>query len=731
MKLFIPVALTFLNVVCAFSQQIAFPGAEGFGKYAAGGRGGIVVEVTNLSDAGSGSLRDALTGTSYRNKPRTIVYRVSGTIELQSPINVSNDAYITIAGQTAPGDGICIKNYAINISDCHDIIIRHIRFRPGDKQNCTACDDIDAHSYRNSYHIILDHCSLSWSIDDVLDLTVTTGWSTVQWCLLSEPLVNSKHSKGAHGYIAGWDGNNMAGGNGFGGGSYHHNLLAHGGSRTPRLDSYGGNNRRDLMDFVNNVIYNFGGLGAYGGEAADVNWQNNYYKYGPNTDATMRSQIFLSGDSCRMYLEDNYVDGSTTVTENNSRGINVRYSLYSVDELVQDQPYTVIGINMQSAQDAYKSVLSHVGAVLPRRDACDLRIVDDVINRTGSHIDSQDEVGGWPIFIPKVYDEDYDSDCDGMPNFWEKNIGLDTADASDRNTLAADGYTMLEKYLNAVELSVPVDQITLDKKRNNEIVVSWMDNYFSEEGYILERSVNNGTFEVIAELDKNISSFTDNDVNPNTGYSYRIKVKTSYWGTGYSAIHSTDGLPEPVIYVNPEYEGEFTDDTVTFIWNESANATSYNLYFGVDSNSMEKLTTTTSTKYFTYLNLDEATTFYWRVDALSDSGSVQGAVWSFSQKFTAINETFLSTGFSAYPNPSSDNVTITWNNQSSSIVRVEIFDIEGRKIRELTNKIFPQGSHSLYWDGTTANGMKANAGVFFCRLLIDDTAQVIRINRIK
>ncbi|MBN2613864.1 MAG: T9SS type A sorting domain-containing protein [Bacteroidales bacterium] len=502
------------------AQQPAFPGAEGFGKYTSGGRGGMVVYVNNLNDSGTGSLREALTSDTYKGKKRTIVFSVSGTIELQTTIEIKYDSCITIAGQTAPGDGICLKNFPIKIGDSRDIIIRYLRFRIGDEQDCgTGCDEIDALSVRKCYNIMLDHCSLGWSIDAVLDLTVQTGYSTVQWCLLHEPLNNSKHSKGAHSYIAGWDGNSYGSYNVFAGGSYHHNLLVSGGSRTPRLDSYAGENgKRDLIDMVNNVIYNWSGYGAYGGEAADVNWQNNYHKYGPST-ATRKNQIFKADDSCKMYVDGNFVYGFPDVTVNNSLGINPG-DILTVDELLQDQPYEVWDIKMQPAGEAFTSVLAHAGAFVPVRDAVDKRIVNDVINHTGKIIDSQSEVGGWPVLNSVAAPAD--TDMDGMPDAWEDKMGLNENDAADRNNISFNGYTELELYLNSIEFQRPVQNVNYSIINGGVVLIKWDDIYLGEDSFRIEKAVNGADYTFFANVPGNSVSWLDEDFQPAKGVNYRV-----------------------------------------------------------------------------------------------------------------------------------------------------------------------------------------------------------------
>jgi hypothetical protein len=470
-ELIVAFFLLFLNLLplSLYSQPLAFPGAEGYGKYTTGGRGGIVIKVTNLFDSGTGSLRDALTNSSYKYKKRTIVFSVSGTIELQSEIQVKYDSCITIAGQTAPGDGICIKNFPVSLISSKNIIIRYIRFRLGDKQTCDSdagdCE-LDAFTIKRCHHIILDHCSFSWSIDDVLDLTDTTGYATVQYCILSEPLNNSKHDKGEHGYIAGLDGNSRGYNGIFGGSTYHHNLMACAKSRTPRLDSYAGINNtgcRDVIDMVNNVIYNWSSYGAYGGEHADVNWQNNYYRYGPNTGK--KYQIFQTDAECKIYVSGNYVYGYPAVTSDNSKGIYISGVVATAAQLdtilITQDTVTSYPIHMETALAAYSNVLANAGATLPFRDTVDKRIVSYVKNGTGAIIDSVAQVGGWPVLSSAT--APIDTDFDGMPDEWEIIAGLNPSDASDRNgDVNANGYTDLEDYLNGVAIiATTFDDINL------------------------------------------------------------------------------------------------------------------------------------------------------------------------------------------------------------------------------------------------------------------------------
>jgi len=450
------IILLFCSTTSFAQNQLAFPTAEGYGKYTVGGRGGKVYEVTNLNDSGEGSLRAAVEAKG----PRTVVFRVSGTIDLKRNLVIRNP-YITIAGQTAPGDGICIKRYPLMIG-ADEVIIRYIRVRFGDESG----QDSDAISARYVKNLILDHVSASWSVDETMSIYHCEN-ITVQWCMITESMFNSNHVKSTHGFGGIW-GSNYS--------TYHHNLIAHHSSRNPRFASGCGN-----TDYRNNVLYNWGYQSCYGGEKqqkgnakfnfTNINMVANYYKPGPATSPGKVSHRIASpssrgdGDNGKWYIADNFMEGNASVTANNwNGGVQPPKSVFKLDE-----PWPAMPIEQQTAQEAYKSVLNNVGATLPKRDAVDARIIEEVRNGNATYegptykqkntlpdkskksgiIDTQNDVGGWPEL--KNTTAPTDTDHDGMPNDWENKKGLNPNNSDDRNNVSADGYTMLEQYLNSID----------------------------------------------------------------------------------------------------------------------------------------------------------------------------------------------------------------------------------------------------------------------------------------
>ena len=446
----------------------AFPGADGAGKYVTGGAGGAVYTVTSLKDDGSeGTLRWAV----RKKGPRTIVFAVSGIIELTEPLKINNGD-LTIAGQTAPGDGICLKNYTLGIS-ADNVIIRFIRSRMGADIRQKGDDAMNGfHSHRG---ILIDHCSMSWSTDECATFYNNSNL-TLQWCLISESLVHSIHEKGAHGYGGIWGGSPA---------TFHHNLLAHHTNRTPRLcgSRFNGKPEEERVELFNNVIYNFGSDGAYAGEGGSYNFLNNYYKPGPYTATKSSYKRFFTayaddgknqnvkGTHGVFYLAGNYMDPTCPaldekkrkaimrLNKDNAAGFVIKNDFAPASEVLASQPFTIAEhTTLQPAWDAYESVLRHAGASL-RRDKQDTRIVGEVRAGTytyeGSHgstlgmIDQPSDVGGWETY--RQTDAPLDTDGDGMPDVWERAHGLNPSDATDGAAYRlSPSYTNLEVYLNGL-----------------------------------------------------------------------------------------------------------------------------------------------------------------------------------------------------------------------------------------------------------------------------------------
>lgn len=452
-----------IGIICGVSaladaqNVLSFPGAEGFGRHTTGGRSGKVYFVTKTADDGSeGTLRYALD----QKGPRYIVFTTGGTIYLQSPLRIK-EGNVTIAGQTAPGDGITVANYETFVA-ADNVIIRYMRFRMGDQKKYEG----DALGARFIKNLMVDHCSMSWSTDETVSIYVNEN-TTLQWCVIAESLRNSFHQKGAHGY-GGIAGGKFA--------SFHHNLYAHHDSRNPRLGEYAGSKfaLTNLTDFRNNVMYNWGHNSLYGGEGMNVNIINNYYKPGPATttrqrivaiDKNEKPQAEVYNIWGKYYISGNVMEGNPEVTKDNwTEGVfNQMKASYHLTQAQKNaikinQPHEVHNnIKTHSAKEAYEKILQFGGASLTR-DVVDLHVLKDI--RSGSFtykgskgstngiIDSQNDVGGFPMLVPgKPF---VDSDHDGMPDEWEINNALNPNLANANGRDLDKNYDNIEVYMNDI-----------------------------------------------------------------------------------------------------------------------------------------------------------------------------------------------------------------------------------------------------------------------------------------
>ncbi|MFT3867414.1 MAG: MBG domain-containing protein [Nibricoccus sp.] len=447
-------------------RQLAFPGAEGYGRFAIGGRGGRVVKVTSLADYGSsqtpipGTLRYAI---EQETGPRTIVFDVSGLITLQSRLTLSQP-YVTIAGQTAPGKGITTRGWPLGFSGARNSVIRYFRNRPGNIAGVT----LDGGGLAGCDFSIMDHCSISWAIDEEFS-SRTAKNITLQRTLISEALNIAGHQNyppgTAHGYAATIGGDI---------GSFHHNLLAHNEGRNWSLGGGldGSGNFAGRLDITNNVVYNWRGRTTDGG-AMEVNFVNNYYKPGAASRhfyALTMNHENNAGGSQRAYFAGNVMPGrfDETNQEAGRRSVVESDVIPPTYETFVNAPFFPSYVETQSARDAYKRVLSDVGANAPIDDH-DVRVIGETLTGTYTYTgtgpfggypglpNSQDDVGGWEDYPEFHRSSDFDSDNDGLPDWWEKIKGLNPnsapGDFSDANADADNnGYTNLEEYLNWLAL---------------------------------------------------------------------------------------------------------------------------------------------------------------------------------------------------------------------------------------------------------------------------------------
>jgi len=452
MKRIVLFATLFLMVVATTvrgegSQQPAFPGAEGFGKYTKGGRGGDVYVVTNLHDNGPGSFRRGLVSAAG---PRTIVFDVSGTIVLKSRVQVEDKSHITIAGQTSPGKGITLRENQLAFKNCNEIIVRYLRLRLGD-ENKGEESGADVMTVDYSDNVILDHLSLSWGIDGNSDYRGDSRM-TLQWLLYAEALNSSIHHKGNHAMctsLRDCQGNT----------TLYHNIYSTSRNRHPTIGS--GTGRKGhahvVVDYRNCVNYNWSGPTNFGGMRLNV--VNNYYKRGPCSDRkdspmqikdgdTSGAQGFMAGNVFEGMLESFNEDNYSAVIYTNSgsymsttRGKWEHPAAFDMGEF---KPFT------QDGKAAYEFCLKYSGCCLVR-DSVDERMIKNIRKGVGEVIDSQKEVGGWDPYPEKRRPMDWDTDSDGMPDAWENANGLDPQDPDDRNgDRDGDGYTNLEDYLNGL-----------------------------------------------------------------------------------------------------------------------------------------------------------------------------------------------------------------------------------------------------------------------------------------
>jgi hypothetical protein len=606
---FLVIAATFISI-SAFAQSPAFPGAEGHGRFTAGGRGGKIVHVTNLNDSGTGSFRQAVKGTDRK----IVVFDVAGVIALRSDLNI--DANTTILGQTAPAPGITLRYYSVNPNG-NNIVIRFIRMRRGSEKNVN--DGADASTSRGHTGLMLDHCSLSWSIDEVASFYDNNNF-TMQWCTIGESLNNAGHGKGAHGYGGIWGGK-LA--------SFHHNLICHVNNRSPRFNGaryewtgYTGNKlyseykwentvQAENVDFRNCVIYNCGN-GCYGGPGGGkVNIVNNYYKTGPaattNTITTvtvgasgnadghptlwdMTSRYFISGNQMNASIGNDwnrisYDNGTITIDGDHYsldpqhfNGENEEYITRDGKDYIRirlDEPGPIGDVTTHTAAKAFEKVLAYSGASLTPDDV-DLRYFNEAKNGTATYagsvtgkkgrIDLVSDVNGYTEanFGTGTHSAGFDTDNDGIPDEWERANGLNSNDANDAKLYTIDSkkwYTNLEVYANSLVQDIMLKENADAEEDVAEYYPAYVDPATGKTVAAINEDANDDEQEEQNDVAYTISQTTNTGNNTTASWEFNDNITVTNTkskayqagkndGVKYSAgVQYTINLPQNV-YIN-------------------------------------------------------------------------------------------------------------------------------------------------------------------------------------
>ncbi len=610
----------------AAGELLAFPGAEGFGRFTTGGRGGEIYHVTNLNDSGAGSLRDAI------SKPnRIIVFDVSGVINLKSRLVFKSN--LTVLGQTAPGEGVQIYGNGVSFSGANNIIIRYLRIRMG----VNGSNGKDAAGTADSTHDqIFDHLSVLWGRDENFSISSnnkSTGPSniTIQNSIIGQGL--QPHSCG--GLIQTDNGVTLFG-----------NLYIENKTRNPKV--------KGLNQFVNNVLYNWGNAAAYnmGGDSAGDSWAeitDNYFVKGPWKNAAApliggnANFKFVGGGN---YYDDN-LDGELNGTEYTGTGGGAQIaSITELEAAGAPKKFPEISTRL-SADKALERVIKSVGASLPVRDEVDQYLIDELVSfgKTGT----PDGISTEKILPHKGTGTLYggykplDTDGDGIPDDWEKAKGLNPNDASDAAQIAANGYANIENYAFTINAAYPyIKNPTELKRTENEktaISLAWKDNSNNENGFIVEVSTDNNTFTEAGRTAANVTTYKVENLAQETIHYFRVRAFVDdKFVSVYSPVLQTKTVDTPFApnastVVSPANNGEAKVLDVKLQWNNDTpdyfGATTYSVYFGTDELNLEEIANGVTETSLNPGDLQENTTYYWRVDATNDIGTTRGEVWSF------------------------------------------------------------------------------------------------------
>lgn len=632
LHLFLMLFVAMLISVSASADGIpAFPGAEGFGRFAKGVRTSATPEVyhvTNLDDSGPGSLRDAVSKSG-----RIVVFDVAGVIQLKSRLVFSGDSYV--AGQTAPGDGVILYGNGVSFTSADNLIVRYLRIHMG-KGGDTGKD---ASGIANGTNMIFDHMSIMWGLDENFSVNWDGKGSlpadiTIQNSIIGQGI--ETHSCG--GLIQTEGGVSIIG-----------CLYIDNKTRNPKV--------KGLNQFINNVVYNWGEGGGYIlGDSEGNSWgwiEGNYFIKGPSTGNN--AAFVRANNNFQLYYKDNIIDSNLDGALNGDQSANNDYGpatfvtdLHSFTAIPKLHPTVAGGI--LSAEDAYKQVLAQCGAILPVRSFPDRYVIDELtsLGLKGELIANENENGIYQnVGIVCQGTKPVDTDGDGIPDEWEDQNGLDKNNAADAIQIAANGYLNIENYINSISAPVApyvrcASNIEMEDRTINSIQLKWINNAVQSDQVLLQHSTDGINFMTIATLAANTTSYNVTALSEETVYYFRIVTKmnglpdstpseileVATAGQPKAPYSSTD--PTPAIDGTSRFYTE-----VPFIWKNTtgpwAGNVTYEVFFGTSADQLTCIASDLSEKQYVFKNagLTMGDTYYWRVDAKNDRGVTPGTVWSF------------------------------------------------------------------------------------------------------
>ncbi len=639
-------------------QQLAFPGAEGFGRYTTGARGvsnPTVYHVTNLNNSGSGSLRDAVSQPG-----RIVVFDVSGVIKINSLLAISSNIYI--AGQTAPGDGVVVYGHRISCSGSSNIIIRHMRFYMG-----KSGDSSDVLGISNGESMIFDHLSLLWAKDETFSMNwdnkgVNPGKVTMQNSILGQGLI--PHSAG--GLLRSETGVSVI-----------RSLYISNNTRNPNV--------RKTIQFVNNVVYNWrtdGWRFGTSGERANAWVEGNYFISGPaggttpyaGLDAVHHMYINTANPDYADTNRDGVLNGSAFT---NYGSVTKETSISSFTGMTN--PYLAWGDEypILTAPQALENVIANAGATLPTRTDIDDFLIDDLktYGKGGLNLIAEEKANGIYNNVGLVNngEKKTDTDNDGIPDEWETAHGLNPNDASDAVKKAANGYLNIENYINSIDGVTVISgqpylqasyRLRMGSRTPSSITLTWKNRQSDFDNVTLQRSTNGTTFTDVTTLAASATSYTATGLEEETFYTFRIiSSKGGNSVISETARISTEGTPGVPLAcsaaIHPENGGVSKYYTaVEFTWvNETgpwSYPVSYNVYLGKTAEDLVKVNSNPVVfnepanefrfDYRPEMPLDMKGQYYWRVEAVNSHGTAEGPVWNFTASSMSFTENFIDLG---------------------------------------------------------------------------------------